>query len=194
MDLTDCKNTGKLVGGKAKNGGSILVQGSSGGANGTPSTLNLYDGTVVGGEATSTHGGAICVAGGTMNMYGGKVEGGKAKNFGGAIYVDQKQTLNLFGGSITSGTSGGKGKCVMGGANAVMTVGGSAQIEELYVVSVNKISVSTDVPLTNQASIVVYMDAPGLLAENVLVDCAEAFAAEGYVVAWDENTKTLTLS
>ena len=194
LDLTDCKNTGKLVGGKAKNGGSILVQGSSGGANGTPSTLNLYDGTVVGGEATSTHGGAICVAGGTMNMYGGKVEGGKAKNFGGAIYVDQKQTLNLFGGSITSGTSGGKGKCVMGGANAIMTVGGSAQIDELYVVSVNKISVSTDVPLTNQASIVVYMDAPGLLAENVLVDCAEAFAAEGYVVAWDENTKTLTLS
>jgi hypothetical protein len=62
------------------------------------------------------------------------------------------------------------------------------------VVSVNKISVSTDVPLTNQASIIVYMDAPGLLAENVLVDCAEAFAAEGYIVSWDENTKTLTLS
>lgn len=194
LDLTDCKTTGKLVGGKGKNGGCILVQGSSGGANGTLSALNLYGGTVVGGEATSTHGGSICVAGGTMNMYGGKVEGGKAKNFGGAIFVDQKQYLNLYGGIVTSGTAGTKGKCVMGGANAKITVGGSVKLEELYVVSVNKISVSADVPLTKQASIVVYMDAPGLLAENVLVDCAEAFTAAGYIVAWDENTKTLTLS
>ena len=192
LDLTDCKQSGKLVGTTAKNGVCILVQGSSGGANGTKSTLNLYGGTVIGGAATA-QGGAICVSGGTMNMYGGKVEGGSAKTFGGAIFVDQTQVLNLYGGVVASGTAGTKGKCVMGGANAKMTVGGSAQIDELYVVSVNKISVSTDVPLTDQASITVYMDAPGVLAADVTVDCAKVFSATGYTVVWNEAEKTLAI-
>lgn len=193
LNITDCKNTGSLVGTSAGNGTTILAQGSSGGANGEKSTVNLYGGTVVGGEATSSHGGAISITGGTMNMYGGKVQGGKAKTFGGAIFVDQKQYLNLYGGVVTSGTAGTKGKCVIGGANANITVGGDVQIDELYVVSVNKISISADVPLTDKASIVIYMDVPGVLANNVPLDCSEVFTAAGYAVVWDETAKTLTL-
>ena len=64
-----------------------------------PAVLNLYGGTIKGGQIHAP--GNIAIKEGTvLNMYGGTIEGGKA-NMGGALYISGKATIH--GGTVSGG-------------------------------------------------------------------------------------------
>ena len=96
---------GKLTRGddvNGKTGGLLLVASAT-------SVVNLYDGSIVNGQATNRldstggRGGNIYMTNGTVNMYGGTISGGVAHR-GGNVYVD-KGTFNLAGGVLQGGTA-----------------------------------------------------------------------------------------
>ena len=70
---------GEVVGYKAKQGSAITLFHTS-------ATLNLYGGTVTGGEAT-TYGGAILLTNGNVNLIGGTVKNGTCNGKADGIYV-----------------------------------------------------------------------------------------------------------
>lgn len=109
LTITDSREGGKIIGASTTgNGGTIYI--SAGG------TLNLYGGTISGGQATGGTGGNIYVQAatntvaeaGVFHMYGGTVSGGKAKQ-GGNVYLaagsDTKAAAAcyLYDGTITGG-------------------------------------------------------------------------------------------
>ena len=104
LDSSETK-TGTITGGKAldtsstflSRGGNIAVNGGE---------LNIYGGTITGGEAVS-RGGNIYISGnGIMNMYGGKVSGGVAQSHANDIFANYS-TVNVFGGEIVGTAENG---------------------------------------------------------------------------------------
>lgn len=95
--------TMNIYGGTIK-GGDITAPGNIAVKEGA--VLNMYGGTIVGGKANS--GGALYVSG-TANIEGGTIEGGTAVNAegvpvnGGNIYVSLTGTLNMLGGTVSGG-------------------------------------------------------------------------------------------
>ncbi len=121
LNLTDCKDTGKLQGGQSVgNGGIVNVYKGF--------TMNLYNGTLTGGKATTGAGavllqtGTASVAGGTLNMYGGAITGNTAPS-GGAIYVNTYAVLNIQGGTVSNNTATTEGGAFRVAANSQTTVG-----------------------------------------------------------------------
>ncbi len=103
-------NTVTIYGGtwdgtSVKNPFGTLFEGSGG-------AINIYDGTIIGGNATTSGGGVACLQGGMkMNMYGGTIKGGlstlteTSDRRGGANITlwGSGSQLNMYGGTITGG-------------------------------------------------------------------------------------------
>lgn len=177
------------VTGTAKSGG-VLYLGNNMNAN-YHATFNMYGGTISGGSVAD-HGGNIQITNGCVfNLYGGTITGGAAGKNGGNIYLGSVQ-LNLLGGTVTGGTAGAVGNDIYG--MSTITVGGNAQIGEIYLASGKTVSVSTDVALDAEASIGIAMDSTGKFATNVAESwMADCFASlDGWQKQYDAESKTLT--
>ncbi len=114
-------------------------------------------------SAKGTGNGGIFALSGTLNMYGGTIKGGdlvsstytndkgaylSGNGCGGAIYMSSGSALNMYGGKILSGTvpatvttgtlekpveSVGMGPCIyIAGSTAKITVANNAEIEDIY--------------------------------------------------------------
>ena len=81
--------------------GSTSTDATTGTSTTYGATMNIYGGTIIGGNI-GTSGNVAVKSGGVLNMYGGTIVGGKA-NKGGALYVSGKVTI--YGGTIQGGTS-----------------------------------------------------------------------------------------
>ncbi len=187
MNLTDCGKNGNIQGDTASTGATILVQGSKGGANGTPGTLNVYGGIITGGKANL--GGNIAVTGGTLNLYGGKLIGGTANNFGGNVYVEKGQTANLYGGQVTSGTAA-VGECLYADLETTITLNGVEILDSVYLNGTQLVVEAIPETFTTQINAA----ASGVLIQNV----EEAVAAQFTTVSdktlmYDPDAKTLSL-
>ena len=112
-------------------GGTVTDRG--GAINVSYGTVNMYGGTIKGGESVATDaaegGGMIRVSGNSagtkkavFNMYGGTIEGGKANQNGGIFIVQNYATLNVSGGTIKGGTAGTRG------GNIYVTTNGTVNI------------------------------------------------------------------
>ena len=129
LTLTDCKNTGKIEGGKSAGvelrrgytlnmyGGSIT--GSSKGVNIDSSTFNMYGGTISGNS-----GYGVRIVSGTFKMSGGFI----SNNPGRGVLVGTGSAFNMSGGEITDNKGGGVE--VYGYGNASLTVSGAAKIKD----------------------------------------------------------------
>ena len=98
LNLTDCKNTGKITHAAKKYGGGVWVYDLS-------STLNLYAGSITGNNTWGQNGGGVSVSG-TFNMYGGSVTGNTTNYNGGGVYVGSYSTAFKVSGAakITGNT------------------------------------------------------------------------------------------
>lgn len=102
---------GGTVSNTATNGvmGLIFTLGE---AKGGVHTLNIYNGTIIGGPV-SNQGGVMRLSKGTVcNIYGGTITGGTATStaeksaLGGNIYMFSDNTeVNIYGGTVTGGTA-----------------------------------------------------------------------------------------
>lgn len=101
------------------------------------------------------NGGAVYVTGAVMNMYGGTIQGGNINKCGGAVYLTSSGKLNAYGGKILSGNSGnGTGDCVgLGATTCTVTLGGSAKIDDIYIPSVASKTLAVDGNFTGEANI-----------------------------------------
>ncbi len=111
-----------LIGGTAKSGGTVYL--------GTGATMNLYSGTIQGGEATAAGGNIYVESTGIFNMYGGKIVDGKVLGGGGGnLCVRPTGTANLYNGEISGGTAKtGGGIAVY--QNGTLNIDASAEDDE----------------------------------------------------------------
>lgn len=112
-------------------------------------TFNMYGGTIQGtGKVTSTSGGGLGgVDKGTMNLYGGSILGGQAVGRGGNIALYNTGTLNIYGGQIADGASDANGGNIsMAPASKLNLYGGSITGGEVY--AAGKVKLYSDSCLT----------------------------------------------
>lgn len=189
LNICDCcseTGQGNIQGSYVNQGGAILIQGRSGGAEGDLGTVNLYSGIIRGGRAQSTNGGTVSVIGGTFRVYGGEVTGGAANRFGGNVYVAPEQTLELLGGSLTDGLAD-YGSCIYAEPGSHVILGGSVTTQQLYLPAGATVRFSEEVPVTDGFSVPVTMELPGVFAEEVTADLSPFFPG----VTYDPDAKTL---
>lgn len=162
---TGTSSTWGGVGAVANDAGNAAERGSS--------AMNMYGGTIVGGnvrkdaEGKNGYGGAVVVFGATVypnsfTMYGGTITGGTAEGLGGNLYSAIASSIRLLGGTITGG-SAEKGADVYLGSGVSTTVGGTVQIDNLYLASGMKLKLQD---LQSEASIGIAMANPGVFAES----------------------------
>lgn len=94
--------------------GEKLFTDQWGGLIASAGTVNIYDGTLIGGTVDGTNnttnrtpfGGAIAMerSGATLNMYGGEIKNGYA-NKGGNVYIAKGAKMNLYDGTISGGNT-----------------------------------------------------------------------------------------
>ncbi len=189
LNICDCcseTGQGNIQGSYVNQGGAILIQGRSGGAEGDLGTVTLYSGIIKGGRAQSGNGGTVSVIGGTFRMYGGEVTGGAAKLNGGNVYVGAEQTVELLGGSLTDGLAN-LGSCIYAEPGSHVILGGSVTTQQLYLPEGSTVRFSEDVPVTDGFSVPVTMAMPGVFAEEVNTDLSAFFPGSTY----DPDAKTL---
>lgn len=129
LNLCDCGSSGKITGGRSKQGGGVYNNG----------TFNMFGGEISGNSTdtasgSTNHGGGVYSVG-TFNMYGGKISGNTAKNKGDGVYVHDSSTFRMYGGEISgnvaksSSASYGFGVYI-NNKNAVVVIGGTAVIRD----------------------------------------------------------------
>ena len=133
-----------IYGGTIRNGVTFL-NNTSGNLYVTNGTVNMYGGTIIGGQhQVDAEGNPIQVSGaaingtvasvrmgaGTFNMYGGTIQGGLSKNGGngGGVYGSGSSVLNLMGGTIKDGESTSYGGNIAGWTTTI-NIGGTVLIE-----------------------------------------------------------------
>ena len=77
---------------------------------GSTATVNMYDGTTIGGEKGTCFGTNVAVEKGIFNMYGGTIQNGSGQIIenvrkGGNICVYSGTEVNLYAGTVTGGTA-----------------------------------------------------------------------------------------
>lgn len=122
LTICDCGRGGTITGGRAEQGGAVLV--NSGGS------LTLHSGSITGntasggtGPGTSAGnrygGGAVCVNGGSFTMTGGFIESNTAvtteKNDGGGAVLLNSGSFTMSGSSITGNSVSGHNNSTGGG-------------------------------------------------------------------------------
>lgn len=163
VNLMDSAGGGQVTGFSKKTASSAGTNNTGGGTIwvSADGTLNIYSGTYVFEGRTSDYGlrtdngGTIYVTGGTFNLYGGTIQGGNINKNGGAVYLTSSAKLNAYGGKILSGNSGnGTGDCVgLSATTCTVTLGGDAQIDDIYIPSVTVSTLVVDGSFTGKAAI-----------------------------------------
>ena len=141
--------SGSVIGGTAKNGGSVYIEDTA--------TLNIYGGSVGGGTVTDNGGSVFISEGGNLNVEGGQIlagtatkngasvyhsgasftmsggtlNGGTSSNGGGALYILSGSTFDMSGGQVQGGTATRIGDCVYVPSGAKLILSGSASIDEV---------------------------------------------------------------
>lgn len=188
-NITDCQDTGTMIGAGTKNGGTVYIQAGSG----KSGQLNLYGGTIQG--SNCTNGGAVYISNGCTNVYGGVIRGAQVTNAAGTVFVAANQSMNLFGGQIIAGTAKTKADCILAVSGTRLTVGGSAQVDEIYLNANVKLYLSSEQPLTNDARIGVRMDQIGVFMEGIQSYTEGTFICKntGMTLYWDPDTQKLSV-
>ena len=164
LSIVSTKEGGQIVGTSGTSnpgGGSFSVSGTS--------TLNLYSGTLkfLKDDVTKygTGRGGVILSSSKLNIYGGKIVGGDMVDstyesfntldgVGGAIYASG--TLNILGGEILSGTvpASGAGPCIyFTGSTSKLTLGGNAEVEDIYFVQNNSANFIVNSDFTGTANL-----------------------------------------
>ena len=163
VNLMDTVGGGQILGFSKKTSSSGGTNNTGGGSIwvNTGCTLNIYSGTYIFEGRQSDYGlrtdngGAVYVTGAVMNMYGGTIQGGNINKCGGAVYLHSASKLNAYGGKILSGNSGnGTGDCVgLGATTCTVTLGGNAQIDDVYIPSVTASTLVVDGEFSGTANL-----------------------------------------
>lgn len=100
LSVMDSVGTGKIIpnstdGGSADSGMGIYINGSN-------AIFNLYSGTIDASNCTASFGNAVYMNDGTINIYDGTVLGGNSYGAGGCA-VSAKGIMNIYGGKIVGG-------------------------------------------------------------------------------------------
>ena len=146
VNLMDSVGGGKVIGHTGTNnpdaGASAVKAGS---------VMNMYGGTLEFVQVNTAHGtgrGGAMFLEGTLNMFGGTIQGGDMvvstyynltyNGCGGAIYMIGNSTLNMYGGKILSGSvpEGKYGPCIFVEKNtSKINLSGNAQVEDIFFVA-----------------------------------------------------------
>jgi len=112
LTITDStNNVGSVVGkGHTSNNGNILIQGTC--------TVNIYDGNFTSTNANVPSEGGVFEVSGTsvVNMYGGTISGGQVRGNGGNVLIRETSTFNMYDGNVVDGKAKASGGnfCVYG--------------------------------------------------------------------------------
>ena len=146
VNLMDSVGGGKVIGHTGTNnpdaGASAVKAGS---------VMNMYGGTIEFIQVNTAYGtgrGGAMILEGTLNLYGGTIKGGDMvvstyynvtyNGCGGAIYMFGGSTLNAMGGKILSGSvpEGKYGPCIFVEKNtAKVNLSGDVQVEDIFFVT-----------------------------------------------------------
>lgn len=182
----------------------VVYVGTTGSAG--KATFNLYSGTLKFKQDDSVakqtgRGGIVAINEGVMNMYGGTVEGATMKassqwntslfdnGSGGAIYVyghaGKTCELNVYGGQILNGTAAegkpGPGVFVLN-SDAVVTLTGDANVENIYMNSIHNFAVTGTYTGTTTITL-----ADALVAENLVIGSAAGADLSGATITCDNG-------
>lgn len=109
-------------------------------ANSNGSAIYLYSGGVAAlygrtlfhnADNTVATGGVVCTAGGHFSIHGGTIEGTAVTGRGGAISISASGSFTATGGRVTMGTADIAGSCVYVSAGCPITIGGTAEIDQI---------------------------------------------------------------
>ena len=129
--------------------------------------MNMYGGSLSGGNVTDKGGLLWVLHGATFNMYGGELFGGNAQN-GGALYVNTDgSSANLLGGKIYNCTD--NSEYTLSLSHGPVSFGGDVQVDSIFL-PYNK-TLNTQ-GLTKGAKLNITSDVHGYLADDpTLADC-----------------------
>ena len=129
--------------------------------------MNMYGGTISGGNVTDKGGLIWVLHGATFNMYGGELSDGVAGS-GGALYVNNDgSSANLLGGKISNCTD--SSGYALSLSNGPVTFSGDVQVDSIFL-PYNK-TLNTQ-GLTKGAKLNITSDVHGYLADDpTLADC-----------------------
>ena len=169
--VTHSKKSGGAFTSNTNNGGGGAVYVANSGEN--KGIFNLYGGTITmfnrtpDNSRTSTGGVMTIASGSTANIHGGALAGAYISSFGGAVDLQGSGALNLLGGTIMAGR-GSKGHCVyVRTANGRVTLGGTANVANIYMNEFSKDVLSVDGAYTGLVNLT-YPDTVELAAGTVI--------------------------
>lgn len=180
--------------GTAKSGG-VLYLGNNYNKPYYP-TFNLYGGTVTGGKTTSMGGNITMTNQAVLNVYAGAISNGDAGGVGGNISQNSGSgRIFLLGGTVTGGKSATSGSDLY--VDEVVTLGGQVKIGEMFLKDAHTVDISSEMPLTGDASVGIKKSIAELFATNVADETvAEFFKQLGtaWNVEYDATEKTLSFT
>lgn len=187
LNLMDSVGGGTVLGHTGTNnpdGGVAVVQ--------TGSVLNMYSGKLEFIKADAGYGtgrGGIMTLSGTLNVYGGTIQGGEMvkttynynapvyNGYGGAIHMlGTKCALNVMGGQILSGSVPADcyGPCVfVEKNNAKITLSGNAVVEDICYTADSSTSLTISGTFTGRANLS-YLPSVEIAEGSVVGSCANA--------------------
>lgn len=156
--------------------------------------MNMYGGTISGGNVTDKGGLIWVLHGATFNMYGGELSDGVAGS-GGALYVNNDgSSANLLGGKIYNCTD--NSEYTLSLSHGPVSFGGDVQVDSIFL-PYNK-TLNTQ-GLTKGAKLNITSDVHGYLADDpTLADCFvleegyEAVNVSGKLVAVKTGTTDIS--
>lgn len=209
------------------------TNGYGGNINIASGTFNLYSGKVIGGVSKGNQPGGNIVlsdAKSVMNMYGGSVEGGNASSYGGNIAVMKSgASLSITGGTVKNGTAathggnigmafgnallkntrlqGGTASTYGSGISVVntahltvmdstvegqirvsgsVTMGGNVSVDDLLLYNIQ-----LQLEGTLSGSVGISMETPGVICEGVDLTSVCTSTDDNYVVAYEGGSTLL---
>ena len=187
LNVMDYMGGGKIIGHSGTNnpdGGVAVVQVNS--------VLNMYSGTLEFIKANAGYGtgrGGVMTLNGTLNLFGGTIQGGEmvvsTYNYGAAVYngyggaiqmLGAACVLNASGGQILSGSvpAGCYGPCVFVESNkAKINLSGNAAVEDICYTADSSASFRVSGVFTGSANLS-YLPSVGVTGGSVVGSCADA--------------------
>ena len=210
LNLMDTVGGGSVIGRTGSNNpdaGAVAVKSAG--------VLNMYSGTVefIKGEAGygTGRGGAMLLEG-TLNLYGGTIKGGDMvkstypypgetyNGCGGAIFLNAKSELNLYGGKVLSGTVPADcyGPCIfVRESTAKINLSGDAEVEDIFFVTNVPDSFHVVDTYTGKVNLT-YKETVALNVGTVVGYCADADVSAAEMYCGDKfilnNDGNLTIS
>lgn len=162
------------------------------GAHGTPGVMNIYGGTIKGGNVTGDSGLIAMWNKTTLNVYGGKLTNGTCGKNGGLVNVGGGCTMNIYGGEFSNGTANNVGSAIVLAASAKLTISGKPVFannteEDIWTMGTGNITVTG---LDSSVRIKINMTDERVFANNVTTDLSGCFtsANSAYEIVWENNT------